>query len=192
MSQLKMFYRCKETQYPENKGLFTYRKSTGSLDEMKVWVDICKNGLIKDEAGFEIYKSYLNDWKGYQTEDTFFVDMNGEAVATITAIVHPENKQGYVHMVAAKPECRGKGVAKILNQIACAKFWESGCVSAYLTTDDERVPAIKSYLSAGFLPVEYDEGMTERWEKILKEFGYSNVEMVDESGNTAKYLLSVK
>ncbi|MPN60531.1 hypothetical protein SDC9_208259 [bioreactor metagenome] len=52
------------------------------------------------------------------------------------------------------------------------------------------MPAVKSYLTAGFLPVEYDEGMTERWEKLLRDFGYSNVEMVDEHGHTVKFLLN--
>ena len=115
--------------------------------------------------------------------------MGGSPVATVTAIVHPEARRGYVHMVAAAPSCRGLGVGGLMNRIACAVFWEAGCETADLTTDDFRIPAIRSYLSAGFLPVDWDEDMAERWETILRDLGRSQVEMVREDGSPARLLL---
>ncbi len=50
------------------------------------------------------------------------------------------------------------------------------------------MPAVRSYLRAGFFPVEYDEGMPERWEKLLRELNIKNVEMVDINGNTVRIL----
>lgn len=190
MKQLKMLWRSRETSFPENpwKG-FDYRPSTGSAEDIRSWVEICKHGLLPPEAGEDSYRDLLVNWKDYRTSDTWFVEREGTPVATVTAIVHPETRRGYVHMVAASPECRGQGVGGLMNRIACAVFWEAGCEAADLTTDDFRIPAIRSYLSAGFLPVDWDEDMTGRWEAILRELGRSRVEMVDEDGRPVRLLL---
>ena len=52
----------------------------------------------------------------------------------------------------------------------------------YLTTDEWRKGAVKSYLSEGFIPVEYAEGedMKGRWEWMLCELGVDSVDMVYE------------
>ena len=56
----------------------------------------------------------------------------------------------------------------------------------FLTTDEWRKGAVKSYLSSGFKPVEYDEGMTQRWQAVLEEYGIDSVDMVDEDANFFK------
>jgi hypothetical protein len=38
--------------------------------------------------------------------------------------------------------------------------------TAFLTTDDWRIPAIKSYIRAGFIPDLSTEDFKARWEKI--------------------------
>lgn len=190
MKQLKMLWRCRETPYPENPaGGFYYRRSTGTKADRQAWLDICKNGLLEETAGEDAYRDLLVNWKDYHTGDTWLVEERGRPAATITTIIHPQERRGYVHMVAARPSCRGLGVGGLMNRLACAVFWEAGCTIADLTTDDFRIPAVKSYLSAGFLPVAGDEDMTHRWEKLLRELGRSRVEMVDETGHTVRLLL---
>ena len=49
-----------------------------------------------------------------------------------------------------------------------------------LTTDEWRKGAVKSYLSAGFLPGEYAQGMQDRWEAVLEEYGIDSVQMLYE------------
>lgn len=80
------------------------------------------------------------------------------------------------------------GVGGWLNAIVQADLWRRGCVKAYLTTDEYRVPAIKSYLNAGFLPVEYDVEMEQRWGGLLRFLDRPNVPMVDEDGNVLRIL----
>ena len=190
MKQLKMLWRCRETAYPDNPWQgFRYRPFSGSEEDVRAWLDICKNGLLPPDAGEEYDRDLLVNWRDYRTRDTWLVEMGGSPVATVTAIVHPEARRGYVHMVAAAPSCRGLGVGGLMNRIACAVFWEAGCETADLTTDDFRIPAIRSYLSAGFLPVDWDEDMAERWETILRDLGRSQVEMVREDGSPARLLL---
>ena len=43
-----------------------------------------------------------------------------------------------------------------------------------------RFAAVKSYLSYGFQPVEYDEGMYDRWVAVMKEYGIKELEMLKE------------
>lgn len=189
MVQLKMFWRTEACEYPKQGDVFTYRAYRDEAD-IPVWVDICKNGLLSEEDNNGSFEKRMSGEEGFKLSDVFFVEMNGVPVATVTAIPDRENRIGRVHMVAAKPECRGRGVGAILNEISKARFYECGCIGADLTTDEFRVPAVRSYLRAGFLPVEYDEGMEERWTVWLKEQGYSNIEFIDENGKHIKYLVN--
>ena len=47
----------------------------------------------------------------------------------------------------------------------------NGFETAYLTTDDYRIPAIKCYLRAGFEPEMTEDDHPERWEKIFAAIG---------------------
>ena len=53
----------------------------------------------------------------------------------------------------------------------------------YLTTDDKRLPAIKGYLDADFLPVLWadpDSDMRARWDAVLANLHYRQVEYLPE------------
>ena len=180
MKQLKMYWKVTQTEYPEPYRSFTFRKFNNSADDINTWIDICRNGIIRPEEDETCWQHRMLDEKDFDPDGIFFALQNGEAVATITAIIHPDTKSGLVHMVAAKPCCRGQAVGSYLNDIAKAYFCENGCEYALLTTDEFRVAAVKSYLRSGFIPVEYDEGMKERWEKWLTEYGYTNINMINE------------
>ena len=58
-----------------------------------------------------------------------------------------------------------------------------------LTTDDWRIPAIVGYLKGGFQPVEYDEGMVERWTKICNDLNMHGIEMLTEQGEPTGIIL---
>ena len=73
-------------------------------------------------------------------------------------------------MVACKPHFRGKGLGTLLSRLAAYVLLREGMQTAYLTTDDWRVPAIKTYLRAGFVPdTESQPDFFERWKKILSQ-----------------------
>ena len=72
----------------------------------------------------------------------------------------------------------------MLNSVAMTALYEAGAQVAYLTTDDFRLPAIKSYLKAGFYPVlyareEYDT-MRQRWTSVLEKLGVENPGFIEE------------
>jgi mycothiol synthase len=69
-------------------------------------------------------------------------------------------------MVACREDSRGKGYGTLLNKVAEYSLKKEGMQTAFLTTDDWRIPAIKSYICAGFIPDLSTEDFKARWEKI--------------------------
>ncbi len=187
MAQLKMYWRRKAPQYYPLPEGYAARTFVDCREDINIWVSICRNGILRENADEKDYKERMLDHPNFKTDDIIMIEKDGVGLATITAIIHAGG-QGYIHMVAAKPECRGLGIGNAMNYLATKKLYDEGCESATLTTDEFRVPAIRSYLRAGFMPVDYDEDMPLRWEKLLRELNIKNVEMVDMNGNTVRIL----
>ncbi|MBQ6947399.1 MAG: GNAT family N-acetyltransferase [Clostridia bacterium] len=137
------------------------------------WLDIVRfmeqeEQAIGDRA---FYDKVMTARPGYDDKMCYFVLLEGAPVATITVICDYTTKAGYIHMVACKPACRGKGIGHLLNSIAVYALKKEGMETARLTTDDWRLAAIKTYLKAGFVPdTESKPDFKERWEKIMKAF----------------------
>lgn len=132
-------------------------------------VDSCYHLMI------EIYPD-LNK----ETDVHFIENSSGERVATITTITHADGV-GYIHMVRAKDCERGKGLGHIMAEYALQIFKERGVNEVVLTTDDFRLPAIKTYLDAGFLPIVDNDEQSEinnRWNNVLKKLNYTSVNRI--------------
>ena len=186
MAQLKMYWKRQQPQpivLPEGFTVSNYKDES----DIPAWIEICKNGLVGDDCAPEFFDECITDVDDCVPEkDCFFLDHNGKHIGTVSAIYHPEEKEGQVHMVGIVTEYRGKGLGKYLNNKAVEKLDAQGVDYIFLTTDEWRKGAVKSYLSSGFKPVEYDEGMTERWQAVLEEYGIDSVDMVDEDANFFK------
>lgn len=189
MLQLKMYWlkgtQTDDIQLPEGYSFSTYKEDA----DKAAWVECCKNGLLCDGADESAFESTIKNHAFVVPEtDLFFLDYNGEHIGTITAVYHGDENIGEVHMVGLKPEFRGKGLGKYLNNIAIKKLDAQGVKYIYLTTDEWRKGAVKSYISSGFLPVEYGMGMTSRWEAVMTNYGIDTLNMVDENGEFFKVL----
>lgn len=180
MRQLKM---CRPLSEPIEH--FTlpegYSVSRFKTDEDKLaWCECCKNGLVADDADETTFYDRVEKNSNINIyEDVFFLDFNGRHVGTTTAYITDDKKIGDMHMVGIIDEFRGKGLAKYLSEITLTHLKEKGAEFVVLTTDEWRKGAVKSYLSAGFLPVEYDEGMPERWQAVITEYGIDSVQMLN-------------
>ena len=153
-----------ELTIPENCSIVSFPHLDNALDK---WLDIIQYGLTEGLCGPEYYKEVMSDeYPNYQDDKCFFLLENGEAVATLTVICDYDKKEGYIHMVACKDTCRGKGYGTLLNKLAIKTLKNEGMDTAYLTTNDWRIPAIKSYLRAGFEPDTSTDDFKERWDKI--------------------------
>lgn len=185
MEQLRMI--CKMQNIPpfEIEDGFTIRMYEPG-DEV-VWTEISKNGLLEEGEGIECWDKYMLSIKALVPErDVFFVvDAKGNAVATCTAFVQDDGV-GLMHMLAAKPEARGHHLGwamttYTLNKLAAELPKDNPMVR--LKSDDWRLPALSSYLKAGFQPVLFDVDMDKRWKEICDKLNFPAVEMLDDNGN---------
>ncbi len=184
MQQLKMIRKKAPASLRALPEGYTYEKYCMDEGQVEDWIAICRNGLIQPNDGREVFEqAILNYTDLVPCKDvTFVLDDNGDRVATTTSVLH-SGGDGYIHMVAALPQTRGRGIGHAMLSYALCELEERGAQYIWLTTDDWRLAAIKTYLDAGFLPVIYhdpDSDMTERWNKVIEEIGYDKVEFLSE------------
>jgi len=173
MAQLIMYWKNDGTasadlQLPEDVTVETFPSRSTAMED---WLDIVQYGLSEKREDESYY------WKAmgmpqYQDKLCFFLVVNGQAAATITVVCNYETKEGLVHMVACKPEYRGRGLGHLLNDLAVRVLKQEGMQTGRLSTDDWRIPAIKSYLRHGFTPdLTTEEDYQDRWDKIYQIIG---------------------
>lgn len=171
MKQLKMNWLNDMImeQEPNLPDGFSVKNYTEVDNAMEHWLDIVQYGISKGRADDLYYKKTMLERPCYNEKDCLFVMKGACPIATITVICNYEKKDGYVHMVACKPEARGQGIGRFLADLAVYILKKEGMKTAYLTTDDWRIPAIKTYLKVGFTPDLSTSEFEDRWKKVLKQ-----------------------
>ena len=116
------------------------------------------------------FDEYLKKDPAFKPERVMFACADGRPAATACAW-YRENygpETGYIHMVGALPEYKGRGLGYIICLAALLKLREEGFSRAVLTTDDFRLPAIKTYLKLGFeVNLSSHESIPARWGDIM-------------------------
>ena len=168
MPQLKMHWTndCKSAEKIQAPACCRIMNFTELDDATDKWLDIVQYGLSDGKKTKEFYYKVMTANATYSEERRFFVLENERAVATLAVLCDYEKKEGYIHMVACREDSRGKGYGTLLNRVAEYTLKKEGMQTAFLTTDDWRIPAIKSYIRAGFIPDLSTEDFKARWEKI--------------------------
>jgi prolyl-tRNA editing enzyme YbaK/EbsC (Cys-tRNA(Pro) deacylase)/GNAT superfamily N-acetyltransferase len=106
---------------------------------------------------------------GVAPERIFFAqEENGRVGATTTAVF--EEGRGYIHMVAADPAFRGKGLGKAACYAAVRCLVEAGYAYIVLETDDFRAPALHIYDWLGFVRI----GVPDRVREALDACGFAD------------------
>lgn len=142
-------------------------------DALTSWLDIIRFMWKeeKTEIDASYYQRFMLDRSDYDDRLCFFFSIDNVPVATLTIICNHDTKEGRIHMVGCKPECRGHGVGTIMAKFAVYILKKEGMQRAALVTDDWRIPAIKTYLKTGFVPdMESEPDYYERWNKVLDHF----------------------
>lgn len=169
---------------PEGYSFSNYRCVADRDD----WTLICRKGLVADSDG-NAYDNAITAIKDIvPEEDMFFLDHNGLHIGTVTAFVYSASNVADVHMVSIREDYRGRGLSKFLNMKALEYLESKHPRLVQLTTDEWRKWAIKSYINAGFKPVDYDVGMEDRWTFVLKELGETGIDMLNDAGDYYKNL----
>jgi len=103
----------------------------------------------------------------------FLISPAGDIAGTVTYQYADDEDTGYIHMVAIEKNHQGKRLAMPLMLYAVQKIIGDGKKKILLNTDDWRIPAIKTYLHTGFVPVikDGDTDMENRWRKVYDIIG---------------------
>ncbi|MBD3181723.1 GNAT family N-acetyltransferase [Candidatus Poribacteria bacterium] len=152
---------------PQGYKIRTYRKG----DEA-AWADIISKtfggGWDADRCRKE-----LTGKPQFRPDGLFFALYEDKPVGTTCAWTDsPDEKEsGSLHMVGVIPEHRGKRLGYVLSLCVLHFFRYNGFKFVRLSTDDFRLPAIKTYLNLGFKPVYLDNGHRQRWKNIFEKLG---------------------
>ena len=129
----------------------------------EIWEDV-----IESAFGRRYSFSFLIKAGDYRPEHVLYLSYNGQIIATATAVESPTFPGvGWYRMVGVRKDAQGVGAGKIIAMAALHALRQRGFTSAMLSTDDERLPAIRLYRSLGFEPYMNHESHEERWEKVL-------------------------
>jgi len=107
----------------------------------------------------------------------FFVvehDLTHRFAATASAQHSPTDSfpfGGQLGWVAGDPEHKGKGLGYAVSAAAVKRLLDAGYFSIYLLTDDNRLPAVHTYLKMGFVPLLFAPDMAERWRAVCAQLG---------------------
>jgi len=123
-------------------------------------------GAIGDWDEDSTQRLFLGD-PGINAEGVFFLVTAREYVATATDKRLPASDIGYLHMVTVARHYRGRRLGRCISLAALRHMRMRGCREAVLDTDDDRLPAIGTYLALGFVPDVVEADHPERWRRIL-------------------------
>lgn len=129
----------------------------------KAWEEIISQAFKKDYP-FQL----LIDLGGYQPEYVLYLEKDGKPIATASAVENPAYPgEGWFRMVGVHPKAQGLGAGSQICLAALHSLKDRGYKTAVLSTDDYRIPALRTYLSLGFKPVYTHESHAERWQKVF-------------------------
>jgi len=156
-----------EVRLPEGYSIRHYRPG-----DHEHWSRILAASFGRKPEDFAFDKMMRRD-PAFRPDRILFVCCGDEPVGTTSAwhvpTVVPE--AGVIHWVGVLPGHTGKRLGYWLVLAALRKMGSEGRTCAWLTTDDFRLPAIKSYIKCGFHPQLVDENQRERWRKVFADLG---------------------
>jgi mycothiol synthase len=114
----------------------------------------------------------------FRPERVLFVVAEGLPVATASAwrVAGLMADTGVVHYVGVVPEYQGHRLGYWVTLATLHRMVAEGLRAVTLTTDDFRLPAVKTYLRMGFEPVLVHENQRERWRQVLRELKLPEME----------------
>lgn len=164
---MEAWTRTRPVALPSGYVLRTFRES-----DRDSWIHLMRAAGF-DGWGQEVVKQALSV---ALPDGVFFVEHGPtrELVATAMAghkssDLHPFG--GELGWVAVSPAHRGKRLSSVVCIEVTRRLLTAGYREIYLSTDDWRLPAIKTYLNLGYVPLLFASDMEERWRLLGKNLG---------------------
>jgi len=133
-----------------------------------------------EDIGIVLESAFLDPWPSSRVleellenegvPETYVVEWNGEIVGTASyqEQPNPDPSAGWLHYVGVHPNARGAALGEILSQRVLIKAVSRGRTSVFLTTDDPRLSAIRTYLRIGFEPDFCHPSHEDRWHAVVE------------------------
>jgi mycothiol synthase len=101
-----------------------------------------------------------------------------KSVATAVAVHNPRASRYYfpfggeLGYVFVDPNHRGKRLGEAVSALVVERLLKAGYRHIFVGVQGWRIPAIKSYLRLGFVPLLHDERLLPRWSRICEQIGW--------------------
>lgn len=115
------------------------------------------------------FDSVMRADPAFRPDRVFFIERDGVPVATASAWHKPGKwgESGVVHYVGVLPGHRGMKLGYWVTLRTMRRFVGEDRTQAILETDDFRLPAIKTYLNLGFVPLVRHPSHPDRWRTVF-------------------------
>ena len=137
----------------------------------KKWERIITESFEAQPGTYDFEKVMRAD-PSFRPERILFACFGEEPAAVAAAYSWPHKLPGgMLHYVGALKSHRGMGLGRAVSLAALYRMKEDGFTTAWLSTDDFRLPAIKTYLDLGFVPLLVHENQRARWAAVFEKLG---------------------
>lgn len=160
-------------ELPPGYDMRTYQKG----DEVH-WANIISDSFGGKQRTAEDTRNEITGQERFVPDGFYFATHDGTPVGTACAWRQTvdETEVGYVHMVGVASAHTGHKLGKWVSLAVLIYFRDHGFRCAMLDTDDFRIPAIKTYLNLGFVPVYIEDEQPKRWQAIFEKLKLSFME----------------
>jgi mycothiol synthase len=138
------------------------------------WARIIRESFEDANCDESLFERRMVSDQDYLPERIFFVCApDGMPCGTASAYRSRNAGQdvGALHMVGVRPIHTGMRLGFAVSLAVLHRFRSEGLTSAVLLTDDYRLPAIKTYLRLGFLPLFTHNSHAARWDAVYARLG---------------------
>lgn len=148
---------------------YALRGFRGDPDEA-AWLRILNTGDFGTWDRPRLERMLAGERAPLPRESIVFATHDDFPVGVANAFAYDDGRRAELGWVAVLPEHRGRGLSVSICRevLACAR--DAGFTRAFLSTEDFRLGAIKTYLRLGFEPVITPE-QAARWDAIREAIG---------------------
>ena len=154
-----------QLEIPEGYEIRTYQEG----DDVH-WANVISDSFGGERTPEDARRDIM-DQAVFDPEGLYFATYRGTPVGTTCGWkdTPDETDVGIVHMVGVHSAHTGHKLGRCVTLSVLLYLRDHSFKCAKLGTDDFRLPAIKTYLNLGFLPVYVDVTQPERWREIFRK-----------------------
>ena len=152
-------------EIPDNYKIRTYQEGDDIHWAKIINASFGGNRIEKDTH------SEIIDHPQFPPDGLFFITQNKQPIGTACAWKKDthDTEIGYLHMIGVKPNHSGHRLGKWVSLAVIHYFCDHSFKCVILDTDDFRLPAVKTYLNLGFVPIFADTDHPKWWRNLFQK-----------------------